>query len=177
MKYTWRKISIILLLVSSTGLAAQTDSTIALNEAVIYSEKLDVYYDKQSAVFTKNVEFLDKTMELYSDKLTVLFAKKKTVKSLEAMNTVGEVKVILYSENKDKTIAQAKTVSYNAKTQKVTLVGNASVVSSGYRLSGNNKITFNLKNGEIKNVNAESGKGDRVKMTINLDKKDMYNQK
>ncbi|MDP1852858.1 MAG: LPS export ABC transporter periplasmic protein LptC [Candidatus Omnitrophota bacterium] len=82
---------------------------------------LNVDYEKQVAVFNKNVKVVHAQEEMYADKMTVSFDIKG--KSIEKVESVGHVKII----NGENTTYSEEAV-YTAKDKKVVLTGRPRLV-------------------------------------------------
>jgi len=127
-----RWLTILALLGFVAGSDAQTEMT-ATNRTVITSERLDFDYQRLFAEFSGNVVVQTPQLEIKSDKLTVLFRKDNTLKSLTA---VGNVRI----EQGDKK-ATCRMAVYTAVTREIVLTGDASIERGADLLVGD-IITF-----------------------------------
>lgn len=82
---------------------------------------LNVDYEKQVAVFSKNVKVVHSQGEMYADKMTVSFDMKG--KSIEKVESVGNVKIV---NGENTTYSEAAV--YTAKDKKVVLTGRPRLV-------------------------------------------------
>lgn len=82
---------------------------------------LNVDYEKQIAIFNKNVKVVQEQGEMYADKMVVFFDAKG--KSIDRVECYGNVKII----NGENT-TQSEQAIYTAKDKKVTLTGRPHLV-------------------------------------------------
>ncbi|MBL7196495.1 MAG: LPS export ABC transporter periplasmic protein LptC [Candidatus Omnitrophica bacterium] len=82
---------------------------------------LDIDYQKQEAVFNKNVKAYDGESELYADKMTAYFDKqtKKIVKII----CEGNVKIM-----RGQDISYSDKAIYDTETQKISLIGRPKLI-------------------------------------------------
>lgn len=137
-------------------------------EVQITAGQLDMDYDKQQAVFTEDVKVIDHRIEIYSDKMVILFDDKQEVKELTATRIGGLVKVILHNADQTETIARAKKVNYNTATGQVTLTGQAKVTNEKGNLGNAEQIICYLDEQGISRVIAKSVSGSNSSVQMKL---------
>lgn len=113
----------------------------ATNRTTITSSKLTFDYKRSIAIFEGNVVVRDPQIDIDADRLIVQFNKDNTVRSMTA---VGNVELC----TGDKTGTCRRAV-YLAKAGELLLMGDAVLVQSGNRVSGN-QITFFVNEDRVK---------------------------
>jgi len=88
---------------------------------IVCDGPLDMDYLNQIAIFNNNVEAYDGESELYADKMTGYFDNE--TKQMKEVICEGNVKIIRGQDT-----AYSKKAIYNAKTQKISLIGRPKLV-------------------------------------------------
>lgn len=128
---------------------------------VITSEKLTFDYNKQFAMFEKDVVVVDPRMKIYADKMTVRFSADNKAENIKA-----EGNVIIIQEDKR---ARGAVAEYDVASGLVTLSGNP-MITSGKNIFTADLIKFwrddNRMVGEPKSrlVIYPEGDGSREKL-------------
>ena len=111
-----------------TAADPQTD-----NLTVITSDRLTFDYQKQFALFDKNVVVVDPEMRLYADRMTVRFGHDNRITEIKA-----EGRVLIQQQDKE---ARSELAIYNLVQGVIVLTGKPQVTRGQDILTGD-KITF-----------------------------------
>lgn len=129
--YGW----LVALLLAGSASAQAPVSTLATedNLTVITSDKLTFDYQKQYALFEKNVVVVDPEMRLYADRMTVRFGPDNHITEIKA-----EGRVHIVQQDKE---ARSDLAIYNLLQGVIILTGKPQVTRGQDILTGD-KITF-----------------------------------
>jgi len=128
----------------------------------VQSDHLDIWEQKQEALFTGNVHLIREDFELYCDSLRAFYKTGSAGSGIDHALATGNVRMI----QSDKQGTSDSAVIDNRK-QIVTLRGNAEMVQEGGRVSGET-IVHDLA---AKTTEVTQGKGGRV--SLRIDEKSM----
>ncbi|MCS6770728.1 MAG: LptA/OstA family protein [Kiritimatiellae bacterium] len=117
----------------ATGAFGQTAPEAEDNLTVITSDRLTFDYQKQFALFDKNVVVVDPEMRLYADRLTVRFGPDNKAQEIKA-----EGRVHIIQADKE---ARAEIAIYNLIQGVIILTGKPQITRGKDVLTGE-KITF-----------------------------------
>jgi len=123
----------------------------------VQSDHLDIWENKQEALFTGNVHLIREDFELYCDSLRAFYLTGSAGSGIDHALATGHVRMI----QGDKQGTSDSAVIDNRK-QIVTLRGNAEMVQEGGRVSGET-IVHDLS---AKTTEVTQGKSGRVSLRI-----------
>lgn len=154
-----------LVVVLLTALALGSNSALALNEDAdkpiqIRSDEL-VYEDKASrATYTGDVEVNQGSLKITAEKVTIEFEDDKVIRLIAAGSPA------YYSQqlkaDQENMQADARTIIYHTRDEKVDLKGDAHLSQEGNDFRGE-LIEYDIRAGR---VDAASEKPDRIRMTL-----------
>lgn len=134
MNSIYLKIALLLaVLVSAPPAPAQGPAESEDNLTVITSDKLTFDYQKQFALFEKNVVVVDPEMRLYADRMTVRFGSDNKAQEIKA-----EGRVHIIQQDKE---SRSELAIYNLIQGVIILTGKPQVTRGKDILTGD-KITF-----------------------------------
>jgi len=120
----------------------------------VQADHLDIWHDKQQALFAGNVHLKRDDFELFCDKLRAFYTKGSGIERAEA---TGHVRM----QQGDKH-GQANKAELDNKRQILTLTGHAAMEQPGGRIQGET-IIHNIRK---KTTEVRQGKHGRVKLRI-----------
>jgi len=123
----------------------------------VQAAHLDIWHDKQQALFTGNVHLNRDDFELFCDKLRVFYTEGSGIERAEA---TGHVRM----QQGDKH-GRANKAELDNKRQILTLTGHAEMEQPGGRIEGET-IIHNIQK---KTTEVRPGKNGRVKLRIDSD--------
>jgi lipopolysaccharide transport protein LptA len=136
-----------LILTAGAGMGAEVEKLLNLKtdnsktNMVITSQTMTFDYKRLIAVFENDVKVVDPRLAIDSDKMTVLFERDNTVKSVTAQGSV----VI---RQQDKTATCDKAV-YLKQSDEIMLMGSAKLIRGKDYVAGNT-ITFWLNEDKVR---------------------------
>ncbi len=144
----------IALAVMATGLAMPASAQLSAQRGAISidSDKLEVFDDRNEAVFSGRVDALQDDARLRADKLNVMF--EKSAGSDDGGGQLGaswgDVKTIIATGNvfyvTPKQVAKAKKAIYDVVNDQVTMSGNV-VVTQGKNVIRGDKLVLQISTG------------------------------
>jgi len=149
-RYIYVVVSVVTVVFSSVGPAWAGPVT-------VQADHLDIWHNKQQALFTGNVHLKRDDFELFCDKLKAFYAEGSGIERAEA---TGHVRM----QQGDKH-GHADKAELDNKRQILTLTGHAMMEQTGGRIEGET-IIHNIQK---KTTEVRQGKTGRVKLRIDTD--------
>lgn len=152
-----RGVAILGLLLLQLGLVALAPANVSATTITVQSDHLDIWENKQQALFTGHVHLVREDFELFCDKLRAFYITGKEGSGIDHALATGHVRMI----QGDKQGTSDSAVIDNRK-QLVTLSGHAVMEQPGGRVTGET-IVHNMI---TKTTEVTRGENGRVKLRI-----------
>ncbi len=146
------KVAAMAMLACSAALPAYAQLSAERGAITIDSDKLEVFDNKNQAIFTGQVDAIQDDARLRADKLDVLFENTGVDDNAGAQlgSSWGDVKTIIATGNvyyvTPKQVAKAERANYDVSNDQVTMSGNV-VVTQGKNVIRGDKLILEISTG------------------------------
>jgi len=145
---------VLILLVAAMPAAVQAEAV------TIQSDHLELWEDKQQALFTGSVHLVREDFEIFCDSLRAFYINGKEGGGIDHALARGNVRII-HGDKQGK----ADTAMIDNRRQLVTLSGNAEMVQEGGRVTGETIVH------DITARTTEVSQGESGRVTLSIDDK------